>query len=702
MLGTNARYIGSYVGLTTLPADAYLNSAYGARYTLKKTSAAGAEVAEVYLEAGEYVITYEANSQSASFYGGTLTLIGSVAPVTGNLEAGVTGTVEVSTSKATEIPLSASITTGGVTTPVALTDANVSNARVDVSDESAFVARYENGKLIVSAKEGAPKGITGSATVYMVLNNEVTAWCEVQLQTGYAVTYRYNQHRLSIMGGVTAHADKGAQNGNYWQPALENLASIWNTAAGHSENVLNPKANSSQFTGPYDTDGAYDSTSKIANDFGTMPFALADKGNSASFGITAGYGFGAGAVSGARAWYAMEIMVPQTNTYAFRGHFYPAQSGASHTDTVYVELIPKAEWNPSLAMNYGKYLIGFFSGTNALPAGVDSPYRATYMMWNYSGDRVEGATFDIEAGEYVVVYSSGANGKPLWGGSLELLGVNAAVNGQLTPDEDVLNAEGEFVAYKGVDNAIELTPGFIRAVEGEKVYTASDWASVEATNVRVDKNSDQFTAVFEDGKLKVTVSDTATVGAAGSATVSMVLDGEATAWCEIPINIQEKPDVKMEMNEGASVRLRAPQGIRFYATIDKTTAGWNNVVEYGMVLVPTRNLTDVSALVVGAKFGNDAVAQVVANKLYRAETDYNEYTTVLYNLLPAHYDMSVTARAYAKLDNGSYIYSDTVCQRSIRQIALNGLELSTDEEEIRVFEKIRDGLEIDNTVTPAE
>lgn len=132
---------------------------------------------------------------------------------------------------------------------------------------------------------------------------------------------------------------------------------------------------------------------------------------------------------------------------------------------------------------------------------------------------------------------------------------------------------------------------------------------------------------------------------------------------------------------GAAVRVEDPMGIRFYSSIPKSLA--EDVVEYGTILLPTAMLGENELTC-----DTESVAVVKAEKLYSKTDSEYQFTAVLYNMPYSAYKTEITARAYAKLSDGSYIYGNTVA-RSIYQVAENGLASSNaTAEEVAVFEQI--------------
>jgi len=126
--------------------------------------------------------------------------------------------------------------------------------------------------------------------------------------------------------------------------------------------------------------------------------------------------------------------------------------------------------------------------------------------------------------------------------------------------------------------------------------------------------------------------------------------------------------------EGAQVRTKGNQGLRFISTIHKSefNVDSSEIKEFGTVLLPKRLFDegkDGSDLVIGYK----SAVTVPAKNRYVDNSDYVSFTAVLTGLNPANYKMVVVARAYAILNDGTVIYGDTWTERSIYDVAANGL-----------------------------
>ncbi len=149
-------------------------------------------------------------------------------------------------------------------------------------------------------------------------------------------------------------------------------------------------------------------------------------------------------------------------------------------------------------------------------------------------------------------------------------------------------------------------------------------------------------------------------------------------------------DDAVSTTNGAAIRITGKQGIRFYSQIDRDFLKNRNVVEYGMVLMPTTLLGE-NELTIGytdSESGKSA-AKVPAKNLYDiSQPNQIVYTAVITNTPASAYKRAVTARAYAILEDGTVIYGNCT-SRSIYQVAQNGLESGrASAAEKAVFEQI--------------
>lgn len=181
--------------------------------------------------------------------------------------------------------------------------------------------------------------------------------------------------------------------------------------------------------------------------------------------------------------------------------------------------------------------------------------------------------------------------------------------------------------------------------------------------------------------------------------------GSATQWKKILIGSNNTSlvnatihygitEVSLSTINGAQVRTSGNQGLRFISSIDKTTADFSRVVEYGTVLIPTADITDISELQIGATLNGHEVAKVEAKNLYDMTDSKVSFTAVLTDIKEKNYAREYTARAYAILDDGSVVYADAGTSRSIYAVAKRGLENAAENEESKaVFQAIVDTVE---------
>ncbi|MBQ3055748.1 MAG: Ig-like domain-containing protein [Oscillospiraceae bacterium] len=155
--------------------------------------------------------------------------------------------------------------------------------------------------------------------------------------------------------------------------------------------------------------------------------------------------------------------------------------------------------------------------------------------------------------------------------------------------------------------------------------------------------------------------------------------------------------------EGAQVRLAGTnafgtveeQGLRFISWISKDLYPVDSakVKEFGTVLVPSAVITNIDDLKIGAVLNGYAVAKVPAVNRYVDTGDHVLFTAVVTRLKEAHYNMSITARAYVIYEDAEgvehTIYGDTYTERSIYEVAQNGINRGgLSEQETEVFQTI--------------
>ena len=161
--------------------------------------------------------------------------------------------------------------------------------------------------------------------------------------------------------------------------------------------------------------------------------------------------------------------------------------------------------------------------------------------------------------------------------------------------------------------------------------------------------------------------------------------------CEIAL---PEPDLTVSTVNGAQIRTSGAQGLRFISSIDKTSLDFDRVVEYGTILIPSADITDISELQIGATLNGHAVAKVKANYIYDETDDAVTFTAVITNVAAKNYAREYTARAYAIMDDGSVVYADTGASRSIYAVAKRGLENENESDANKeIFQSIVDTVE---------
>ena len=135
----------------------------------------------------------------------------------------------------------------------------------------------------------------------------------------------------------------------------------------------------------------------------------------------------------------------------------------------------------------------------------------------------------------------------------------------------------------------------------------------------------------------------------------------------------QKSEGRLSTVDGAQIRTTGAQGLRFISTIEKSE-DFSRVVEYGTLLIPSADITDISELVIDATLNGHTVAKVKANYLYAEDDETVTFTAVITDIAEKNYAREYTARAYAILDDGSVVYADAGASRSIYAVAKRGLE----------------------------
>ncbi len=151
-------------------------------------------------------------------------------------------------------------------------------------------------------------------------------------------------------------------------------------------------------------------------------------------------------------------------------------------------------------------------------------------------------------------------------------------------------------------------------------------------------------------------------------------------------------DVAVATVNGAQVRTYGKQGLRFISSIDKNTVDFDKVVEYGTVMIPTADLNTNRDLVIGAEYNGHTAAKVPAVNIYDETDDAVTFTAVLTDIAVANYTRSITARAYAIMEDGSVVYGDTFTARSIFEVAQNGIAAGAEGAELEALQAIVDAV----------
>ncbi len=221
-------------------------------------------------------------------------------------------------------------------------------------------------------------------------------------------------------------------------------------------------------------------------------------------------------------------------------------------------------------------------------------------------------------------------------------------------------------------------------------------------NTEMDLDDIEGRYVFVNGKAHSYKIKKATKNADGSVTLDVgdfsFVNGSGYTYdiavgnsFEIPLTREvavKKLEADLATVNGAQIRTKGEQGLRFISTIEKSK-DFGKVVEYGTILIPSADITDLSDLVIGATLNGHTVAKVPAKKLY-AETDATiTFTAVITKIAEKNYARAYTARAYAIFEDGSVVYAESGASRSVYAVAKKGLENPNESEANKeVFRKI--------------
>ncbi|MBE6916008.1 MAG: hypothetical protein E7471_05175 [Ruminococcaceae bacterium] len=172
------------------------------------------------------------------------------------------------------------------------------------------------------------------------------------------------------------------------------------------------------------------------------------------------------------------------------------------------------------------------------------------------------------------------------------------------------------------------------------------------------------------------------------ATNTVFVNAENSDWVE-----PEPADITISTVNGAQIRTHGVQGLRFTSTIQKS-GDFVDVQEFGTVLIPSADISDISELEIGEIFKGHAVAKVPAKNYYAETDDAITFTAVITNIADKNLSREYTARAYAILKDGRVVYADTGASRSVYAVAKKGLENPAESAaNIAIFQSIVDMVE---------
>ena len=132
------------------------------------------------------------------------------------------------------------------------------------------------------------------------------------------------------------------------------------------------------------------------------------------------------------------------------------------------------------------------------------------------------------------------------------------------------------------------------------------------------------------------------------------------------------------LENGASVRLQNPTGLRFTAVVSKTwLASLDNVAGYGIVIAPTSYVKTAGAFTIAALDGIDVASgskylKIPAANLLEETADYAVFSGVIGNIREENYSVDFSAIAYVEFENGQILYSaydSSVNSRSVAHVA---------------------------------
>lgn len=337
-------------------------------------------------------------------------------------------------------------------------------------------------------------------------------------------------------------------------------------------------------------------------------------------------------------------------------------------------------------------------------AEPDDKYELSYISVN--GEVISGNTFTMPE-ETAVVYAVFVRS------DCYPITVSKTANGNVTTDKDLADY-GDVVSLTAFPNKGYKLKHFVvdgSAIVGNTFVMPNKDVTVSAEFEPIDYNiTSEIT-----GKGTVTVvptahcGDTVTITATpnnGFELVSVKVDGVAINGNvftmpakDVIVSAEFKPvDYRVYLStvNGAQIRTVGNQGLRFISSIQKSE-DFEHVTEYGILLIPSDDITDISQLQIGATLNGHTVAKVPAKAIYDETDSTVTFTAVITNIAVKNYTRAYTARAYAMFDNGTVVYADSGASRSIYQVAERGLQDPyASEENKAVFQAIVDAVSNDD------
>ena len=284
-------------------------------------------------------------------------------------------------------------------------------------------------------------------------------------------------------------------------------------------------------------------------------------------------------------------------------------------------------------------------------------------------------TFDFRGFVGVMTYEDGVNTYAYLSDGNQI--------GDLTHYTRYSGTVADFTKELTFENSITVTPNTpidVEEVKGRYLYVNNNAHSYKILNATEN----------EDGTYTFDIGDFSLVTGLGS---SYEIAAGQNFTIPVSKEFEYKP-IEVKTVNGAQIRTTGTQGLRFISTIDKTSAEFENVAEFGTLLIPTADLDQLSDLKIGATLKGHTVAKVPAKNLYSDDGETITFTAVLTNVAAKNYDRAYTARAYAIMKDGRVVYGDTSSSRSVYQVAKAGLDAGRESEEVLdLFRDIIDKVE---------